>query len=431
MNKPSPGSGGTEPARADADTGGGAGERTRGKAHDRAGGPGAPGAPGAPGDRVETRLAHAGYDPQAYHGFVNPPVVHASTVLYGSSAEYRAHARRYTYGRTGTPTTEALERLVSDLEGAERTVLAGSGLAAVTLAVLATVKAGDAIIVADNIYGPSRRFCDDVLAGFGVTTRYFDPVDLDAFTRLLDERPPAVVLLEAPGSLTFEVTDIAAFAAAAKTAGAVTIMDNTWATPLYFSPLVHGCDLSVHAGTKYLGGHSDLLLGTIAGNGEAIAAVAKTARFLGNNVGPDDVFMTLRGVRTLAVRLARHQASGIAVARWLEAHPKVDRVLHPALESHPQHAICRRLFCGASGLFSIVFRDRTVEAVDGFIDRLRLYGIGASWGGYESLATHPEVAAIRTNSPWDPRERLVRLHIGLEDPGDLIADLEQALAAMA
>ena len=390
-------------------------------------------APEEPGDsdRIETRLAHAGHAPRDFHGFVNPPVVHASTVLFESTETARTGGQRYTYGRSATPTTDALTDLISEMEGADATVLAPSGLAAVSLSLISCVGAGDRLLVSDSVYAPTRRLCDATLTRFGVQTIYFDPLGHAAFERLLRETSPAAVFLEAPGSVTFDMPDIPALARAAKAAGATVVMDNTWATPLFFAPLAHGVDLSVQAGTKYFGGHSDLLIGSIAGNGAAIGQVAATARNLGNNVGPDDVFLTIRGIRTLPVRLRRHEESGLAVAKWLEAHPAVHRVCHPGLESDPGHEVWKRTFRGASGLFSIMLKDVPGEAVAAFVDGLRLFGIGFSWGGFESLATFQNVEKARTAQPWDPRLKIVRLHVGLEDPADLIADLDQGLARLA
>lgn len=381
-------------------------------------------------DRAETRLAHAGNDPRAYHGFVNPPVVHASTVLYETVEAARTGAQPYRYGRRGTPTSDALEAMITELEDADRTVLAPSGLAACALALLGVTAAGDRVLVTDSIYNPTRRFCDQVLQRYGVTTTYFDPFDEAGFRRLLADGA-AAVFLEAPGSLTFDVPDVPALTAAAKAAGATVLMDNTWATPLYFRPLARGIDLSIQAGTKYFSGHSDLLIGSIAGRGEAIAEVRDTALAFGNHVAPDDVYLTLRGIRTLAVRLERHQKSALRVAEWLRAQPAVHEVLFPALPGAPGHDMWKRDFCGASGLFGLVFRDVARESVEAFVDGLRLFGIGYSWGGYESLATLQDVAAQRTATRWDPRDQLVRLHVGLEDPDDLVADLAAGLDRLA
>lgn len=379
--------------------------------------------------KTATKLVHSGHDPSDYHGFVNPPVVHASTVLYPNVQANRDRAQRYTYGRRGTPTTDALSDVVSELEGAERTVLTGSGLSACALALSASVGGGDRVLIADNIYSPTRKFANDQLARFGVTVAFVDCLDEARFQATLDEGPVAAVFLEAPGSASFEMPDIPSLAARAKAAGATVLMDNTWATPLFFRPLDHGVDLSIQAATKYFSGHSDLLLGTIAGNGEAIAKVQRAHGDWGMNVGPDDVFMTLRGIRTLDVRLERHQRNGRLVAEWLSAQPAVHRVLYPALPDAPGHEVWQRTFSGASSLFSITFKGDVGPQVDAFVDGLTLFGIGASWGGYESLALVQPLPRMRTATAWPADEHVVRLHIGLEDPEDLIEDLGRSLNA--
>ena len=376
-----------------------------------------------------TRLVHSGHDPADYHGFVNPPVVHASTILYPNVQATVDRTQKYTYGRKGTPTTEALCEVVSGLEGAERTVLTGSGLTACALALFAVTGAGERIIVVDNIYNPTRQFCDGQLARFGVATTYVDCGSEEALQAALDEGPVSAVFLEAPGSASFEMIDIPARAAQAKAAGATVLMDNTWATPLFFRPLDHGVDLSIQAATKYFAGHSDLLMGTIAGNGEAIAKVHKAAQHWGMNVGPDDVFMTLRGIRTLDVRLERHQRNARIVAEWLSAHPAVHRVLYPALPGAPGHEIWKRTMTGASGLFAITFKGDVRRGVEAFVDNLSLFGIGYSWGGFESLAVVQPVPNMRSCTEWPADEHVVRLHSGLEDPADLIADLSANLDA--
>lgn len=376
--------------------------------------------------RRATQIVHEGLDPSAFHGFVNPPVVHASTVLFPDVETLITRNQKYTYGRSGTPTSDALVNLVSALEGADNTVLAPTGLAACTLALGAVVSQGDHVIVVDNIYKPTRTFCDHVLPQYGITTTYIDPNDLKALETAL-ERKTAAVFLEAPGSLTFEMSDVPAMAKMAREAGAVSIMDNTWATPVFFQPLAHGVDLSIQAATKYFGGHSDLLLGTIAGNGELIAKVRRYWDAWGMHVGPDDVNLTLRGMRTLDVRLARHQHNARLVAEWLSAHPAVHKVLYPALPDAPGHELWKRDFTGATGLFGLAFKVDDFAPVATFINALRLFGIGASWGGFESLVVPARLGNDRTVAPWPADEQVVRLHVGLEDPQDIIDDLEQAL----
>jgi cysteine-S-conjugate beta-lyase len=382
--------------------------------------------------RPDTRVVTAGRDPAAYHGFVNPPVYHASTVLYPSAEDFLAHRARYQYGRRGTPTTDALELAVQELEGPQcaGVSLLPSGLAAISAALLSLVHAGDHILVTDSAYGPTRIFCDQILTRLGVTTTYYDPLVGGAIAELIQANTRAV-FLESPGSLSFEMQDVPAIAEAAHAKGAVVLMDNTWASPLYFRALEFGVDLSIHAGTKYFGGHSDVMLGTVAANGNTVAGLKSYVRFNGLCVGPDDVYLGARGLRTLAVRLERHHESGLAVARWLEQRPEVLRMLHPAMPSHPGHALWKRDFTGASGLFSMVLKPVPQKAVYAFLDALELFGIGASWGGYESLAIPFDCTNIRTATRWAPGGPTVRFHIGLEAVVDLIADLEHGFAVLA
>jgi cysteine-S-conjugate beta-lyase len=382
--------------------------------------------------RPDTRVVTAGRDPAAYHGFVNAPVYHASTVLYPSAEDFLAHRARYQYGRRGTPTTDALELAVQELEGPQcaGVSLLPSGLAAVSAALLSIVHASDHILVTDSAYGPTRIFCDQILTRLGVTTTYYDPLVGGAIAELIRANTRAV-FLESPGSLSFEMQDVPAIAEAAHAKGAVVLMDNTWASPLYFRALDFGVDLSIHAGTKYFGGHSDVMLGTVAANGNTAAGLKSYVRFNGLCVGPDDVYLGTRGLRTLAVRLERHHESGLAVARWLEQRPEVLRMLHPAMPSHPGHALWKRDFTGASGLFSMVLKPVPQKAVYAFLDTLELFGIGASWGGYESLAIPFDCTNIRTATRWAPGGPTVRFHIGLEAVEDLIADLEHGFAALA
>jgi len=382
--------------------------------------------------QVATRLANGGRDPFAHHGYVNTPVYHASTLLYPSAEEFLAHRGRYSYGRRGTPTSEALESALAGLEGpqCEAVALLPSGLAAIATALLSVVRTGDHVLVTDSAYGPTRRFCDTVLPRFGVTTSYYDPLIGGGIAALMRAETRAV-FVESPGSLSFEVQDVPAIAAAAHARDAVVLMDNTWATPVYFQALAHGVDLSIQSGTKYIGGHSDVMIGAVAANAKTARRLKETAGDMGLCVGPDDINLGLRGLRTMGVRLARHQEAGLKVAAWLGARPEVLRVLHPMLEGDPGHAIWKRDFTGASGLFSVIFKPAPEAAAHAFLNSLSLFGIGASWGGYESLAIPFDCAPIRTATRWAPGGPAVRLHIGLEDVGDLLADLETGLAAFA
>ena len=382
--------------------------------------------------RTATRLVTAGRDPRANHGFVNPPVYHASTVLYPNAEDFLAHRARYQYGRRGTPTTEALELALQELEGPQcaGVSLLPSGLAAISAALLSVVRAGDHVLVTDSAYGPARNFCGQILSRLGVTTTFYDP-GIGAGIADLIKANTRAVYVEAPGSLSFEMQDVRAIAKAAHAKGAVVLMDNTWATPLYFRPLDHGVDLVIQAGTKYIGGHSDVMLGTVSANAATVAELKNTVRLTGLCEGPDDVYLGLRGLRTLGVRLDRHYQSGVAVAQWLEQRPEVLRMLHPALPSHPGHALWKRDFTGASGLFSMVLKPVPKKAYHAFVDSLELFGIGASWGGYESLAIPFDCTPLRTATRWEPGGPTVRFHIGLEAVDDLIADLEHGFAALA
>ena len=380
--------------------------------------------------QAETRLVTAGRDTKAQKGFVNPPVVHGSTVLYPTAEDLHAHRGEYTYGRFGTPTTKALQEALMALEGPQcaGVALVPSGLAAISTTLLAVMHTGDHLLVCDSVYRPSRNFCNGILSRYGVETTYFDPLIGSGIDALFRPNTRAV-LVEAPGSQSFEMTDIPAIAAVAHARGALVIDDNTWATPLYHRSLEYGVDISMQAATKYIGGHSDIMFGTISANAKAWPIVTEAVRLLGVCAGPDDVFLALRGLRTLAVRLAQHYRSGLEMARWLAARPEVTRVLHPALETDPGHAIWKRDYSGASGLFSIVLKPRPQAAVDAMLDSLRLFGMGFSWGGFESLAIPFNCADYRTATQWAPGGPALRLHIGLENVEDLKADLERGFAA--
>lgn len=369
-----------------------------------------------------TALAHSGRRPEEQHGFVNPPVQRGSTVLFQSLEALIAYDQDYTYGRRGTPTSRRLEDAICAMEGGERTYLAPSGYAAITSALLAFASAGDHILVTDSVYHPARRFCDRTLVRFGIETTYYDPCIGAGIASLL--RPNTrLVLTETPGSLTFEMQDIDAIAAAAHAAGSLVMTDNTWATPLHFRPLDHGADISIQSGTKYVTGHADTLIGFITVNGRAAPQMKSLHETLGLCVAPEDCFMALRGLRTLQVRLERHWASGLVLARWLAERPEVARVLHPALPGDPGHGLWLRDFTGASGLFSIVLRQAGRDALAAMLNGLTLFGMGYSWGGFESLVVPFDPNAVRSATRFEAEGPCLRFHIGLEDPDDLMADL--------
>jgi len=342
--------------------------------------------------KPETRLVTAGRDTKAQKGFVNPAVFHGSTVLYPSADDLHAHRGEFTYGRHGTPTTQALQDVLMSLEGPQcaGVGLAPSGLSAISTTLLSVLKAGDHLLVTDNVYRPTRNFCNGMLARFGVETTYFDPLIGAGIEKLFKPNTRAV-LVEAPGSQSFEMSDIPAIAEVAHAKDALVIDDNTWATPLFHRSLDQGVDISMQAATKYIGGHSDIMFGTISANAKAWPQLTEGIRLLGVCAGPDDVFLALRGTRTLAVRLAQHYRSGLDMARWLATRPEVLRVLHPALESHPGHAIWKRDFTGASGLFSIVLKPVPPKAVDALLDTVKLFGMGFC-GAVSKASSFPSTA---------------------------------------
>lgn len=386
----------------------------------------------------DTTIVNAGRDPEGNLGIVNPPVYHTSTIIQESVGEMRrkseARAMGETvtmYGRIGHPTSLALEEAMAELEGGYKAFAFPSGLAAIATAMTAYVATGDHVLITDSAYRPTRSYCDTILKRMGIETTYYDPLIGAGIADLI--RPNTkVVYVEAPGSQTFEMQDIPAIAEAAHAAGAFVLMDNTWATPLYFRPFEKGVDVSIHAGTKYVVGHSDAMLGIVTTNEAAWQPLRATAQALGQCVGPDDVYLGLRGFRTLSVRLERHMKNGLEIARWLEERPEVDRVLHPGLPSHPGHDIWKRDFLGASGLFSVVLTDSfDDDGLQRMIDGYELFGLGASWGGYESLVIAQKPEQFRTAVPWRGPGMLVRYHIGLEDPEDLKADLAAGFERLA
>lgn len=383
--------------------------------------------------RPDTLLVHLERDLERSAGLVNPPVFRGSTVLFPDVATYESrdpdNYKSMRYGVHGTPTTFALEDAVAKLEGGHAAVAVPSGLAAITIALCAFAKSGDHILMVDSTYGPCRNFCERRLKPFGVEVEYYDP-RIGAGIEKLIRKNTTVVYCEAPGSLTFEMQDIPAIAKAAHAHGIPVLADNTWGTPYFFRSFEHGVDVSIHAGTKYVGGHSDVLMGLIVTNEQYWLPVRRTVADFGTCVSPDDCYLALRGLRTIGVRMNHQQQSALTVARWLEKRPEVLRVLYPALESDPGHAVWKRDFRGAASLFGLVLKPVAWEKVGAMIDALKLFGIGSSWGGYESLAIRADVTKVRTATPWNPGGPLVRLHIGLEDTADLIADLEQAFGRL-
>jgi cystathionine beta-lyase len=357
-----------------------------------------------------------------HFGAVNTPVYRASTILYPDLAALKANTQPYTYGRRGTPSTRSFEEAVASLEGAHRTVSVTSGIQAVALAILSVCGTGDHLLMVDTAYEPTRNLCDRTLKRLGIQTSYYAATD-DIAAHLKPNTK--AVFCESPGSLTFEVQDIPAIVKAAHAHGASVLMDNTWATPLFFQPLKHGVDLSIQAATKYIGGHADVMLGTVSANERHAARLHQLHGDLGLYASGDDCFLGLRGLRTLSVRLARHQETGLTLARWLQGRPEVARVLHPALESDPGHVLWKRDFSGACGLFGLILKPVSEAAVAAFVDGLQHFGIGYSWGGFESLIVPAHIT--RTARPFAAEGPVLRLHAGLEDAGDLIADLERGL----
>ena len=378
----------------------------------------------------ETRLIRKGSAPETLARTVNPPIQRASTVLLPNAASLYDD-NQLTYGITGLASPAALQQALAELEGSPDVTLYPSGLAAITGVMLAVLKAGDEILVVDSAYKPTRRFCDRVLTRFGVKTTYYDPALSPEALMALATPATRLILLEAPGSLTFEMQDIPAMAKAANDRGVITLIDNTWAAGFYFKPLAHGVTISVQALTKYVGGHSDCFMGSATTMDETIGNQLGNAMWdIGWSVSPDDAYQMLRGLRTLAVRLPRHQENGLKVARWLQQRLEVSRVLHPALPDDPGHAIWKRDFTGACGLFGLVLKPCSQRAVHAFLDELKLFGLGFSWGGYESLAIHCDPQLKDRTVPVNLEGPLLRLHIGLEAVEDLTADLDRAFEAL-
>lgn len=384
--------------------------------------------------RQETLLGHAGNRPRDNHGIVNPPVYHASTILFPSMEKMeqaqKDRASGVVYGRYGTPTTFALEEAVAALEGAPRALALPSGLAAIVATLTSLLKAGDHLLMVDNVYGPARTFCDKTLARFGVATTYYDPLVGAGIAELIQPNT-RLVYLESPGSLTFEVQDVPAMVGAARARGVLTVMDNTWATPLFFRAIGHGCDVVIHAATKYVVGHSDAMLGmVVAADPEIYRTIKLASHGLGYCAAPDDCYLALRGLRTLSVRMQEHYRKGLELACWLQKRPEVLRVMHPALPGDPGHALWKRDFRGASGLFGLVLKPCLPSSLAAMLDGMELFGMGFSWGGYESLLVPVKPETMRTATRWEPGGPTLRLHAGLEAAEDLIADLEDGFARL-
>jgi len=374
----------------------------------------------------ETRLVTAGRG-YAEHGFVNPAVYHGSTVLFPTAQSLHDRSQPYVYGRRGTPTSRAVEEAVAMVEGGYRAKMTPSGMAAISTALLAFLAAGDHLLMVDTVYQPARQLCDGLLKKLGISTSYYDPLIGRGITDLI--RPNTrVVYAESPGSQTMEVQDIPAIAEAAHKAGALLMIDNTWGAGHYFKAFAHGADVSIQAATKYLVGHSDAMMGTVTCSEPAWERFKNAYEEMGQFAGPDDMYLTLRGIRTLDVRLERHMKNAIDVAEWLRGRDEVETVLYPALSNAPGHELWKRDFRGASGLFSIVLKPCGTPAAEAFLDRLSLFGMGYSWGGFESLAI--PFAPHRTATSWTAEGPCIRLHIGLENPEDLKADLAEGFRAM-
>ncbi|MGO8799568.1 MAG: cystathionine beta-lyase [Roseiarcus sp.] len=379
--------------------------------------------------RSRTRLAQLGRDSPANHGFINFPAYRGSTVLFPDVETLKSRNQRYTYGTHGTPTTDALCSAWSDISGAAGTVLVPSGLFAIIGALTTALSSGDHLLMTDAAYRPGRIYCDTILKRMGVETTYYDPA-LGAEVGALMRGNTRAIFVEAPGSESLDMQDVPAIAAAARERGVCVIMDNTWATPLFFSAHAHGVDLVVEAGTKYLSGHSDLLLGLVSGNDAWFPRLRRTVDALAVPPGPEDVYLALRGLRTMELRLREAERQALALAHWLQARAEVRRVIHPALPEYAGHALWKRDFTGSSGLFSIVLQPASDAAVAAMLDGLELFGLGYSWGGFESLVVPFDCATHRTATRWTPGGPTLRFSVGLEDIEDLKDDLDRGFARL-
>jgi cysteine-S-conjugate beta-lyase len=378
--------------------------------------------------RQATKMIHVGRNPDEQFGYINTPIYRGSTVLFPTVEALNSRKQRYAYGTHGTPTRDSLEEAWTDLSGAAGTVLLPSGLAAIAIALQTCLKAGDHLLVTDSVYFPTRRFCETILKRFGVETTYFDPL-IEDITPLFKANTTAV-FTEAPGSQSFEMQDIPAISKAARARGITVLCDNTWATPLFFPPHERGVDIAIEAGTKYLSGHSDLLLGMVTATSEWFPRLRETYDMIASLPGPEDVFLGLRGLRTMRLRLKEAERQGLALAKWLQNRAEVKDVLHPALPSHPGHAIWKRDFTGSSGLFSVILHEASENAVAAMLDGLKLFGMGYSWGGFESLVVPFDCASYRTATTWNPGGPALRFQVGFEDLEDLYEDLDAGFARL-
>jgi cystathionine beta-lyase len=379
---------------------------------------------------ISTLVTQIGRKPEDQFGFINPPTYRGSTVLFPDVATLESLNQPYTYGTKGTPTVRSLEEAWSILAGAEDSVTVPSGLAAICLAVMTATQAGDHILITDSVYQPTRNFCDNILAKFGVLIEYYDPHLSDQIFHLFREQTTAIIV-ESPGSQSMEIQDVPAISKAAHEKGICVILDNTWATPIFFPPHDRGADLVIEAGTKYLSGHSDLLIGLVSANKKWAKRLRTTFNAFAIGAGPDECSLALRGLRTMALRLNAQQKSALEIADWLSKQEQVESVLHPALVSHPDHNLWKRDFLGSSGVFSIILNERYRKYIAEFLDKLELFGIGFSWGGYESLVLPFDCKAYRTATRWDPPGPCLRFSIGLEDVNDLKEDLTIGLMRLS
>ena len=376
-----------------------------------------------------TRILHDDNQVLDTKGTVNPPVHHVSTILFDTLDDLENSAApdlpigHTSYGIHGSTIQQALAQAITTLENGHDTIVTASGLMAITLALSAVLESGDHLLMTDSVYGPTRRFCDQYLRKQNIEVSYYDPRIGEQITTLIKATTKAI-FLESPGSYTFEVQDIPAIAAIARSKGITTLIDNTWATALYFKPLDHGIDISIHAATKYFSGHSDVMMGTITANHDNYKRIHNLAMAFGNHAAPDDCYLVLRGLRTLHLRLKAHEQAGYHIAKWLNSRDEVDYVIHPGLANHPDHALWKRDFSGASSLFGFVLKPVEKTALANMLDNMSLFGMGFSWGGFESLLIPGYLSKIRTANPWQAEGIIMRIHVGLENPDDLIADLE-------